>query len=130
MKVCIPTTYTFRPAGAQVVGPAEQSSVSVAEGEPEEAPLDLDSALSRLDAELQKLDELTAKERTFPAELASIEKKHEALTKLYDHLRVFFSTDDDLTDLVFMLLDERVLAGPGPDEYNVARRKLVRFPFD
>jgi hypothetical protein len=31
MKICIPTTYSFRPAGAETVLPAEQQSVALAE---------------------------------------------------------------------------------------------------
>jgi len=47
--------------------------------EAQAAPPDLDTALVQLDIELQKLDELTAKDRAFPDEMAAIEKKHDAL---------------------------------------------------
>jgi hypothetical protein len=52
----------------------------VAEPPIEEEPIDLDGTLAALDDELRKLDELTDKDRNFPAEMAAIEKKHEALT--------------------------------------------------
>jgi hypothetical protein len=45
----------------------------------EEVPMGVDGALTELDAALAKLDELTGKANRFPAEMAAIEKKREAL---------------------------------------------------
>jgi hypothetical protein len=43
-------------------------------------PADLDTMLNELDSALTRFDELTAKDRNFPSQLAAIEKKHGALT--------------------------------------------------
>jgi hypothetical protein len=60
----------------EIVEREQQSATAAAE----EAPADLDAELTRLDGELNKLDELTEKDRNFPAELAAIEARCEALT--------------------------------------------------
>jgi hypothetical protein len=76
--VHIAPTYRFRTQEeieAEAARPATTAAL-----EPLEPALDLDGALDRLDAELQKLDELLSTDQRFPAEMASIEKKHEALT--------------------------------------------------
>jgi hypothetical protein len=75
MKVFIPTTYTFRPALAEGATALEQPSATLAEAPAQEAPIDLDTALSRLDAEFKTLDELVAKEQKFPSTIADIEAK-------------------------------------------------------
>jgi hypothetical protein len=51
----------------------------VAEAQPLESA-DLDTALDELDSALRRLDELTAKDRNFPSDLAAIELKHKTLT--------------------------------------------------
>jgi len=45
-----------------------------------EPPADLDAMLDELDSILARFDGLTGKERNFPAELAAIEAKRDALT--------------------------------------------------
>jgi hypothetical protein len=81
MKVFIPTSYTYRPAADvdAATTTLEQPSVTVAETR-EEAPADLDALLGALDSALARLDELSAKDAHFPAELAAIEAKHKTLT--------------------------------------------------
>jgi hypothetical protein len=59
---------------AEIAAEAAQPTRAVAP-EPLEPALDLDGALSRLDAELQKLDKLAAKEREFPSTIADIDGK-------------------------------------------------------
>jgi hypothetical protein len=78
----VPATYTFIPTpepGATAVT-VEQQSATVTESPAEETPADLDTVLKPLDTELEKRDELIGKAERLPAELAEIEKKHEALT--------------------------------------------------
>jgi hypothetical protein len=75
----IPASYTFvptpNPETESTAAGVEQQSAPVTKAPAEEAPIDLDTALNRLDVELAKLDELTDKDNRFPAELASIGKK-------------------------------------------------------
>jgi hypothetical protein len=75
--VHIPAIYRFR---SDAEREAEATAATVTKPPPEETPADLDSALAALDLELRKLDELTDKDRNFPAELATIEAKHKTLT--------------------------------------------------
>jgi hypothetical protein len=71
--VHVPAVYRYR-TEAEIAAEAAQPTTTVAP-EPLEPALDLDGALSRLDAELQKLDELAARDREFPGTIAGIESK-------------------------------------------------------
>jgi hypothetical protein len=77
MKVFIPTTCTYIPAAdAEAAVPLQnQSGVTVSEAPVAEEPIDLDTALDQLDAELQKLDLLSARQREFPSAIANIDGK-------------------------------------------------------
>jgi hypothetical protein len=57
------------------VVPAGEQSVKAPLPEPPSAPADLDTALDELDAQLQKLAELSAKQREFPSTIANIDAK-------------------------------------------------------
>jgi hypothetical protein len=74
-----PATYRFIPTPDPETGDTaagvEQTSAPVAKVPAQAPAIDLDSALNLLDAELEKLDELVAKDREFPGTIASIEGK-------------------------------------------------------
>jgi hypothetical protein len=67
--VHVPLLHRYR-TEAEIAAEAAQPATTVA-AESEEPAIDLDTALDRLDAELQKLDELSARQREFPSTIAS-----------------------------------------------------------
>jgi hypothetical protein len=67
------TFYRYR-TEAEIAAEAAQATTTVVP-EPEEPAIDLDTALDQLDAELQKLDELSARQREFPSTIANIDGK-------------------------------------------------------
>jgi hypothetical protein len=71
--VYVPAVYSYR-TEAEAEAEAAGVKSKPAATEPEE-PADLDTALDQLDAELQKLDELTARQREFPSTIANIDGK-------------------------------------------------------
>jgi hypothetical protein len=77
--VHFPATYRFIPTPDPETGDTaagvEQQSVPVAKVPAQDPAIDLESALNQLDAELEKLDVLAAKDREFPGTMANIEAK-------------------------------------------------------
>jgi hypothetical protein len=74
-----PASYTFIPTPdpetEATAARVEQTKATVTKPQPQDAPINLDTALNRLDVELAKLDDLAAKEREFPKTIAGIESK-------------------------------------------------------
>jgi hypothetical protein len=82
MKICIPTTYTFRPQAeidAEASATGQTNAGALAEA-PAQQPANLDTLLDELDSVLARLDELAIKAGNLPVEAAAIQAKHEALT--------------------------------------------------
>ena len=72
--VYVRPTYTFKSQSAleAEAAAAKQTSVTVAEAPP---PADLDTLLTELDAELEKLDSLVTKEREIPGNITRIDDR-------------------------------------------------------